>query len=120
MTDAQFLGMSPTDIVIEDVDWLHRGQYIQGRSARHPGERDVMPEWATEAVFDSERLLLAPDPASESGKSIRVIGASRAANRVYVVILTPKDELTVATTGSWWGVNAWEANGRDRRRYNTL
>lgn len=112
--------MPVADIVIEDVDWFHRGQYIQTRSARRPGERDVTPEWATEAVFDPERLVLAPDPASKSGESVRVIGMSRSANRIYVVILTPKDAATVAVTGSWWGVNSWEASPRDQRRYTTL
>jgi len=112
--------MDAADVIIEDVDWLHRGQYIQTRSARHPGERGVTPESATEAAFDPERLVLAPDPASRKGETIRVIGMSRSANRIYVVILLPKDATTVAVTGSWWGVNAWEANQRDQRLYTTL
>lgn len=106
--------MPVDDIVIEEVDWLHRGQYIQTRSARRPGERDVTPEWATEAVFDAERLTLAPDPASRSGESIRVIGMSRSANRIHVVILTPKDTATapsqVAGGVSTHGKPAHETN----------
>ncbi|WP_264030547.1 hypothetical protein [Cellulosimicrobium sp. SH8] len=110
-----FLGWKVSDIPIEDVDWTESREHL-ARSMRKPGERDVQPEWATEAAFDPERLIQAPDPASRSGKSIRIIGRSPAANRVFVVILVPKDD--VQHTGAWWGASAWEADSRDVRRYN--
>jgi hypothetical protein len=43
-----------------------------------------------------------------------VLGWSAGAGRVLTVILLPKDQ---PPAGAWWGVNAWEANERDRREY---
>jgi hypothetical protein len=116
VTDIDYYGLSLSELVIEDVDWTHRGDYIQQRSRRHPGDFDVWPEWATEAVFDEERLL-GLDPASKSGLGIRVVGKSQQANRILVVTLIPKSFPTI--DGSWWGVNAWIANTKLQRRYLT-
>lgn len=109
--------------MIESVDWTHRGEYIQTRSRRRPGDVDIQPEWATEAVFDEERLI-GLDPASKSGWGIRVVGKSLQANRVLAVILIPKDvpgSMTpepVELDGNWWGANAWVASTKYERRYN--
>jgi hypothetical protein len=116
VTDIDYHGLSLSELVIEDVDWTHRGDYIQQRSRRRPGDVDIWPEWATEAVFDEERLL-GLDPASKSGLGIRVVGKSQQANRVLVVILIPKSFPLI--DGSWWGVNAWIASTRLQRRYLT-
>lgn len=85
-----------------DIDWRHRGDYI----AKH----DMTPALANEAVQDPNRLVIDPDPASHSGRSIRVIGWSHTLGQVVTVIVLP-DEGTV------WGVNAWPSNPTDQRRY---
>ncbi|WP_166354364.1 hypothetical protein [Phytoactinopolyspora limicola] len=69
---------------------------------RHPGDIDLAPEWATEAALDEERLVLAPDPSSKSGTSIRIVGYSPSANRILVVILVPKD-IDALEDGEYWG-----------------
>ena len=60
--DGGFLGWDPTELPIEGVDWSYRGEYIRTRSKRKPGEFDVEPEWATEAVMDEQRILAALTP----------------------------------------------------------
>lgn len=115
MSGPRFYGIAPEDLPIDDVDWEHRGAYIRTRSTRRPGDFDVEPEWATEAAFDEFRRVAAPDPASKTGESIRVVGYSQSADRVLVVILRPKRLPSI--DGSWWGVNAWAANSTAMRRY---
>ena len=110
-----FFGVSPEDLQIDEVDWEHRGGYIRTRSYRRLGDFDIEPEWATEAAFDENRKIAAPDPASKSGETIRVLGYSQSANQVLVVILMPKN--LPELDGSWWGVNAWTGNSTAIRRY---
>lgn len=93
------------------VDWGHRAGYIRTRSHRRAGEIDIDPSWADEAVADPDAAWLDPDPKSKSGMSARVIGYSPTAEVVITVILVPKDE------NSWWGANAWRANGVDEGIY---
>lgn len=110
----EYDGIPVADLPIEEVDWLHRGDYIRTRSSRKgSGEFDVEPEWATEAALDQDRLI-ALDPASKSGQTVRVVGWSSGARRVLTVLLLPKDH---PPTGAWWGANAWAANSRDSRLY---
>lgn len=90
MTDAAFFGVPPQSLPIDDVDWQHRGDYLWTRSSRKPGDFDVEPEWATQAVFDENRKIAAPDPASKTGETIRVLGYSQSVNRVLAVVLRPK------------------------------
>ncbi len=70
-------------------------------------------DWANQAVHDRERLM-SPDPASRSHATVRVVGWSPGAKCVLTVILLRKEG---PASGAWWGVNAWEANERDRREY---
>lgn len=93
------------------VDWQHRGEYIQSRSQRRPGDTDIDPVWADEAVDDTDAAWFDPDPKSKSGRSARVIGYSPTAGMVITVILVPKGE------EEWWGANAWKANDTDERIY---
>jgi hypothetical protein len=65
------------------ADWSYRGDYI----IRH----GINPAEADEAVADPDRVVLNPDPASKSGRGVRIIG-----------------------------VNAWKANLKDQRRYEGL
>jgi len=93
------------------IDWQHRGDYIRSRSVRGPGDIDIDPAWADEAVDDTDAAWFDPDPKSKSGRSARVIGYSPTAGMVITVILIPK------SGEEWWGVNAWKANDADQRVY---
>lgn len=85
------------------VDWLYRSNYIN--------KHGVSSEEADEAISDPARVTLTPDPASISGRSVRVIGYSMTASAVLTVIVLEHEGTTI-------GVNAWRANDLDRRRYN--
>jgi len=74
--------------------------------ARH----GIRPAWANEALDDPDRLVITPDPASKSGRSVRTIGWSYTANRIITVI-------TLVDNGQLYGVNGWVANSSDQRLY---
>ncbi|MGB3954950.1 MAG: hypothetical protein WBL05_06685 [Brooklawnia sp.] len=86
----------------EGIDWRHRGDYL----AKH----GLTPDVADEAFADPNRLVIDPDPASLSGRSIRVIGWSSSIRMLVTVIVLPDE-------GVVWGVNAWPSNSTDQRRY---
>jgi hypothetical protein len=97
--------------VSQRVDWSRRADYIRLNHA-------VQPEWANEAVSDEHALWLVPDAASQSGRSVRVVGYSPAAGAILTVILVDSDaDPTERPDGKWWGTNAWVANRRDKRLY---
>jgi hypothetical protein len=87
-----------------EVDWTHGAEHMQ---ASHK----VTPEEADEAVADIDAVWFDPDPHSESGRSVRVIGYSHSRQAVLTVILVHRDE------AGYWGANGWESNSSDRRRY---
>lgn len=91
--------------MFETADWSHRGDYI--------GKHGVTPDEADEALADPERLVIDPDPASKSGRGVRIIGYSIAAQVVLTVIVLDHE-------GTTYGVNAWKANAKDLRRYQGL
>lgn len=91
-----------TNCMVGDLDWRHRGDYI----AKH----GLTPNLADEAWDDPDRLVIDPDPASESGGTVRVIGWSVILHRLVTVIALPSGPTT-------WGVNAWPSNDVDIRRY---
>ena len=95
-----------------EVDRRRRAEYVR---ASH----GVQPSWATEAVNDVDAYWRDPDPASRSGRSVRVIGWSHTAEMILTVILvhvgTDPDDWP---DGDWWGANAWPSNPRDRRIYS--
>ena len=91
-----------THDVDEGIDWRHRGDYI----AKH----GLTPDLADEAFADPNRLVIDPDPASVSGRTIRVIGWSSTMRALVTVIILPDE-------GVVWGVNAWPSNSTDQRRY---
>jgi hypothetical protein len=114
---TEFLGVPVVELRFATLDWRHRGDHIRNRSQRKGfDECDVEPEWANEAVNDPDRLV-APDPGSRSGESVRIVGYSRSAGRVLTVIVVPK-ELT-AVSDEWWGATAWASNETDQRKYYT-
>lgn len=55
-----------------------------------------------EALADPNRLVLDPDSASQSGKTLRIIGWCYSIHRLVTVIVLPEGDVT-------WGVNAWYA-----------
>ena len=93
------------------VDWSKRAEYIRSRHG-------VDPAWADEAVQDDHAVWLRPDPASRSGRSVRVIGYSGSAGSVLTVILVDgKVDPSESAEGDWWGTNAWVASERDKHMY---
>ncbi len=87
------------------VDWSERGEYMRLRHG-------VSVEVAQEALSDENAVWFDPDPKSSSGLSQRVIGFSTTANELITVILMRR-----GSTQSFWGVNGWPANAKDRRRH---
>jgi len=87
--------------VFDTADWSHRGDYI----AKH----GVNPVEADEAIADPDRVVLNPDPASKSGRGVRVIGYSITAQAILTVIVLDHEGTTI-------GVNARKANPKDQRR----
>ena len=93
------------------MDWRKRADYVRSRHGVDPG-------WADEAVNEDHAVWLTPDPASRSGRSVRVIGYSASARDILVVVLVAADvDETEQPAGEWWGANAWVASPRDRRLY---
>ena len=66
---------------------------------------------ASEAFYDIDALIYDPDPMSKSGRSVRVVGYSRARRQVLCVIVLRGEG------DDWVGVNAWPANSTYRRNY---
>ena len=87
--------------MFDTADWSHRGDYI----AKH----GVNPVEADEAIADPDRVVLNPDPASKSGRGVRVIGYSITAQAILTVIVLDHEGTTI-------GVNARKANPKDQRR----
>jgi len=97
--------------VSQRVDWSKRAGYIRIRHGIEPG-------WADQAVDDEHAVWLTPDPASQSGYAVRVIGYSTTAGAVLTVIqVDSAADLDEEPDGDWWGTNAWRANRRDRHLY---
>lgn len=65
---------------------------------------------ANSATADPEALTLDPDPASASGRSVRIIGMANTGRLVTVIVLYDD--------GTCYGVNGWPANKIDQRRYS--
>ena len=86
----------------EGIDWRHRGEYIS--------KHGLKPDLAYEANADPNRLVIDPDPASVSGRTVRIIGWSTTIQTLITVIVLPDGGIT-------WGVNAWPSNSTDQRRY---
>lgn len=72
----------------------------------------MAPTIADEAVADPNRLVIDPDPASVSGRTVRIVGWSHSLGALVTVIVLPEGGIT-------WGVNAWRSNSTDQRRYRS-
>ncbi|MFD9889484.1 hypothetical protein ACFWY9_09095 [Amycolatopsis sp. NPDC059027] len=86
------------------------------RSLRYPGALDIEPEHAVEAALDPDRLV-ARDPSSRTGESIRVIGYSAGMDRVLVVVLVPEGH---PPQGVWHVATAWPGDKRIRQIYRRI
>jgi len=70
----------------------------------------ILAEWVEQACADADRVILDPDPASRSGRSVRIVGFSSGYGYpITVVAVRRSDRLVVAS--------AWPANSKDRRTY---
>ena len=78
-----------------EFDWSKRGGHMQDAHG-------ITPEIADEALEDPNRVVIAPDYNSESGRSVRIIGFSVTADDVITVIVLEND-------GTEYGVNGWTA-----------
>jgi hypothetical protein len=84
--------------------------HIRTRSSRYPGAVDIEPAWTTEAMDDPEALWFEPDPKSDSGLGIRIIGYSVSA-RLVVTVIAYREARRLR------GATAWKAGGSDLRAY---
>lgn len=89
--------------MFDSVDWSDRGAYMQ---ARH----GISAAVAVDALADPDCVVIDPDYASVTGRSVRVIGYSMLASAVVTVIVLDHE-------GVMYGVNGWLANDRDQRIY---
>jgi hypothetical protein len=85
-------------------------RHIRTRSYRYPGAADIAPEWTMEALEDPEMLWLEPDPKSDSGLGIRIIGYSISAGFVVTII-------AFRQAGGLCGATAYRTSGSDLRAY---
>ena len=97
--------MQYAGLVFERVNWSGRGAYKQLKHG-------LSPQGANEALADPNRVVIAPDYNSRSGRSVRIIGYSDSEDDIMTVIVLEHD-------GIEYGVNGWVANGKDRRLYYT-
>jgi len=72
----------------------------------------VTPAEADGALADPSRVVFNPDPSSLSGVGIRVIGWNHQTQRLLTV-------LVLKHVRTLYGVNGWEANLVDQKRYNS-
>jgi hypothetical protein len=56
------------------------------------------------------RPCIDPDPSSKSGRSVRTIGYSPTAKSLLTIITVTEDGVT-------YGVNGWQSNETDVKRY---
>lgn len=86
------------------LDWSEREEHMWERHA-------ITPEQAEEALDDDSRVVFEPDYASQSGRSVRVIGFAPSVGEVLTVIVV------VDENGKEWGGSAWRSNRRDVAYY---
>jgi hypothetical protein len=113
---ARYKGFRLEDLVIEEIEWSsERAHHIRTRSERHVGDTNLEPEWATEAVFDGDRVLRVSG-RTEENSSVKVIGYSPNAlgeGRLLKVWIWTDDP----PGPTWSGGSASLANDSDQKRY---
>ncbi|WP_375487144.1 transposase [uncultured Mycobacterium sp.] len=73
----------------------------------HLARLGVTVEQAEESLNDADRVVFNPDPASQSGKSVRTIGYSRQARAVLCVVTVTVSGVKYGVT---YGATAFKAN----------
>lgn len=87
----------------EFVDWETAAGHIWHT-------HQILIEWVKEACADVDRVILDPDPASKSGRSLRIVGFSSSfGHPITVVAIRRQSRLEVTS--------AWRSNSRDARIY---
>jgi hypothetical protein len=112
--EQDYDGVRYEDMSFDVVDWSQVGDHDPARRAERKGndERNVLTEWADEAVRDERRWVRSA--GSRSGLTIKVTGYSPSAGFVITVIVAPKE----APPGwQWWGASAWQAKKSERETY---
>ncbi|WP_068396638.1 hypothetical protein [Kribbia dieselivorans] len=71
----------------------------------------VSPDAANDALGDPDRVVIAPDYNSTSGRSVRIIGYSAVTDGLVTVIV-------MEDNGTVYGVNGWMSNPKDQRIYS--
>jgi uncharacterized DUF497 family protein len=104
-------GIPVEQLPIEAVSWP-RPTHLR-RSDRYSNSEDIDPADATAAALDPRRVI-ARDPRSRTGETIRVVGYAPIADRLLVVVLLPADH---PPAGQWYGVTARPATRGERRDY---
>lgn len=115
----RYKGVPLEQLRIDGIEWTpERQQHIQTRTERYgPNERNIEPEWATEAALDPDRLIQVAGN-EEATSSIKVIGYSPSAfgaGHLLKVWIWSDDP----ASGLWFGGSASVANPSDSRRYQT-
>lgn len=110
--EADYDGIRYEDLDFATISW-HDPGHIQHRSARKGAdEMDLEPSWVSEAVADTRRIV--GSGGSRSRLTVAVLGHSASAGRVLHVVLLPVDR---PPEGRWYGVTAWPASRKERKRY---
>jgi hypothetical protein len=112
--EEDYDGVRYEDMVFESVDWSEIGDHDPARRSIRKGstEKDIAPEWATEACQDPRRFVRSA--GSKTGMTVRVTGWSPSANCLVTVIVAPKDS---PPGGDWWGATAWETKAVEAKTY---
>ena len=104
---VSYRGVPLEEIRVSSVQWSEEAaSYIRTRSKRRRRDRDIEPEWATEAATSfGAAVSWAPPPTNSDAlesESLLVVGHSETAGAVLRVWLRPID----MAAGEWFGVNA--------------
>jgi hypothetical protein len=110
--EERYGGIPIGEVPIEEVD-VPDPTHLQ-RSRRYPNALDIAPEQAVQAALDPRRRVRR-DASSRVGETLRVLGYSRGADRMLVVLLLPHDH---PPTGSWHVATAWPSGPRARAAYH--
>jgi hypothetical protein len=112
----QYRGVPLEALEINTVTWSEAGaDHIRKRTARYGSvERNVEPEWATEAALDPARLVRPSASAkSEDTRSLQIIGYSPSCGLVLKVWVWAEDP----RNDTWDGVSACFADRSTTNRY---
>lgn len=111
-----YKGVPIQELRIDAVLWTQDRIDHLRRSQRNPGEADLHPEWATEAVMDPWRIVTVAASDSPNNAALKLIGWSASANTLLKVWIWTEDPRNVV----WMGGSAVRANGSDRNRYDEV